>query len=131
MAVVQAAAKDPDKYAHVVHQMDDTFNVDAAYRIVIGLSTRRAMTEPAIFWTTQIGRVPLSEWSLSDLRWCVGFFGELGKLLAAGDGAVSETLTEAHVGRAVARGNRMQGAGKLRYRVIAKSEQVGRSSGWG
>jgi hypothetical protein len=91
MQVVDAADRDP-RFTGIVRRMDDTGNVDAAYRALLGKSTQRLMAAPDIFVQTKIGNVSLAEFSVSELRWLIAFFAEIGANMGvAPNDAVSVT----------------------------------------
>jgi len=111
IAVVDAAAAEPEKFSGVLQQMDVTGNVDAAFRAVAIVEAKRALQSPSIFRRTLIGRVPLGSISVPELRWLVGFFTALGANLpvAPTDAmSVSEFLSERQVQHAIKSAERMR-----------------------
>lgn len=112
-AVVSAAERDPAQFGYAAKKMDESGNVDAAYRAVLAPSTRRMLTQDMIFRTTKIGNVPLGDFTAPELRWFIGFFAELGDLIGRPSSDAinaSELFKPAEVGRAIKSGERMRGA---------------------
>lgn len=111
-AVIRAAENEPERFAAVARRMDETGNVEAAYRAILSPGTRRMLSQPPIFNQTMIGRMPLGEFSLPDIRWLVGFFAALGTALDTPRNADATSLagfiSEAKIKWAIARGDRMR-----------------------
>lgn len=113
--VIDAATETPEQYDGLVARMDDSCNVDSAYRTLAGSATVAVLRQPSIFATTMIGRKSLGEFSIRDLRWLASFFREVGPAIRsapdAGDIAAALSVTE--VRKAIDRANRYR-EGKLR-----------------
>jgi hypothetical protein len=106
--VVEAAERDPDRYANVVRRMDETGNVEAAYSAVSFADTARILTQPKIFITTKIGRVSLGKYTARELRWLTVFFSALDACMSASraDACAGELFSVAEIKRAVGRADR-------------------------
>jgi hypothetical protein len=120
LAVIEAAQNNPERYAGVIKQMDATGNVDRAYSAVAFAEGRRDMTQDEIFVTTRIGKKRLGNFTASEVRWLIGFFGELGEHLdRCATGYAYDLFTVAQVRRALARA---KGFAKLPPKQFAKSK---------
>ncbi|MGD0026885.1 MAG: hypothetical protein ABSC37_20070 [Xanthobacteraceae bacterium] len=107
--VVDGAAREPQKFAHVVREMDESGNVEAAYWKVLNPQTDRLMTQDPIFAATIIGGVPLGDFTAPEIKWLIGFFAELSKRVGErAEGYAGDMFNAAQVRRAVARAQRAQ-----------------------
>ena len=115
ITVVNAGERDQRRFGDIVKQMDESGNVDAAYRVIVAPSTRRMLTKDTIFTTTRIGDVPLGDFTAPEIRWLIGFFAELGARIGqpASDAInASEIFKPDEVRCAIKNGDRMRGLTK-------------------
>jgi hypothetical protein len=110
MLVVDEAARAPDQLGGVLRRMDESGNVEAAYRVALNCETDRLFAAPKILMRTEIGRMRLCQFPIAEIRWLIGFFSALQERLSApwsDEMSIVEFLTVAQVKRASAYAYRM------------------------
>jgi hypothetical protein len=127
--VVKAAEANSARCRHVMKRMDETGNVEEAYRIVTWKSAVRIFELSPIFYTTFIGKKSLADFWIPDLRRLCAFFAVIAPAVATATGDwAGEVLGEVVLRRAIAAGElALQGLCKLSPKAFPKSVLLGGS----